>query len=780
MPDDRLDPPSDHPGRAAGNPSGPTLGFEELFAKERDQLSRRRTARGLPDAEKDPNLAGLAFSGGGIRSAAVCLGVLQGLEAWNALTRFDYLSTVSGGGYIGTSLSAALSRPGGEFPFGDSVEDSPVVQWLRNYSNYLLPRDRSSIRNWLEAAAILLRGLVANAVSVACFLLAGVIVTLIAYPDSRQLGDPNFLPRLAVGIVRLFSGASWPSSLEAGLYPFAVPLFLLGLLALDLVVWAMMRSRRSLDWLSGDTASPMLDIAFLALGAVCLAGLLDAQPLVIALLAAIGSWAGRPAVLVALPVLATAIAALAFFAGRLGRFLETSKRSTGAASLSLRIGTQAMVVAGAFVLPLLIWSVYALVYSWAAAAGPLDPHWGVPLSSSRFDRLVQLFVLSFIVMCALRANGYSLHWLYRDRLARAFLGGLPDGIARSRDSAAPDYEKLKLSDLAGGDGPFHILNAALNVEGSLEANKRGRNADFFIFTPLHAGSELTSYVPVAAMEEADPRLDLAGAMAISGAAASANMGASTIRILSPTLSLMNVRLGYYLANPRFLTEGRGWRARIQALNRRLWDRFFLIIEMFNLLTEDRGTIYLTDGGHIENLGIYELLRRKCRLILAVDSEADPNLACGSLLKLERYARIDQGVRIVLPWEEIARQSRAVSASLWDDRPLCEPGPHCAIGRIIYGENFEGILVYVKSSLSGDEKDYVLDYARRSPAFPHEATSDQFFSEDQFEMYRALGFHMIDGLFGDDRVSVVEGDGGFESVSAAKDELKAFLGALKGT
>jgi hypothetical protein len=377
----------------------------------------------------------------------------------------------------------------------------------------------------------------------------------------------------------------------------------------------------------------------------------------------------------------------------------------------------------------------------------------------------------------LRANGYSLHWLYRDRLARAFLGGLPDGKPRGKGATGTDYEALKLSDLEQGDGPFHILNAALNVEGSLEANKRGRNADFFIFTPLHAGSELTRYVRVGAMQDADPRLDLAGAMAISGAAASANMGSSTVRVLSPTLSLMNVRLGYYLPNPRFLAAKGAW---ARALTRRVADRFFLLVEMFNLLTEDRGTIYLTDGGHIENLGIYALLRRKCRLILAVDAEADPNLGCGSLLKLERYARLDLGVRITLPWEEIARQSRAVSASLGDERAICDPGPHCAIGRIVYRDKSEGMLVYVKSSLSGDEKDYILDYARRNGAFPHEATSDQFFSEEQFEMYRALGFHMIDGLFGDDRVSVVEGEGGWETVSAAKKELKDFLGASKGS
>ena len=74
------------------------------------------------------------------------------------------------------------------------------------------------------------------------------------------------------------------------------------------------------------------------------------------------------------------------------------------------------------------------------------------------------------------------------------------------------------------------------------------------------------------------------------------------------------------------------------------------------------------------------------------------------------------------------------------------GPHCGVGRIFYENGAEGIIVYFKSSLTGDEKDYVLDYKKRYPAFPHETTSDQFFSEEQFEVYRALGFHMVDGFF----------------------------------
>jgi hypothetical protein len=83
------------------------------------------------------------------------------------------------------------------------------------------------------------------------------------------------------------------------------------------------------------------------------------------------------------------------------------------------------------------------------------------------------------------------------------------------------------------------------------------------------------------------------------------------------------------------------------------------------------------------------------------------------------------------------------------------GPHCAVGKIYYPEG-EGRILYVKSSVSGDENDYVMDYKRRRASFPHETTGDQFFTEEQFEAYRALGFHALQGFFsGRDHVAAFD-------------------------
>jgi len=297
---------------------------------------------------------------------------------------------------------------------------------------------------------------------------------------------------------------------------------------------------------------------------------------------------------------------------------------------------------------------------------------------------------------------------------------------------------MRLSQLSGQFGPYHLINTSLNIQNSTTANKRGRNADFFSFSRDFIGSEVTGYVATTDVERTARGLDLASAMAISGAAASSNMGAETIKPLTPTLALLNIRLGYWLRNPMHLKYWKSWN---------WWANFYIIAEMLGTLNERRTSVYLTDGGHIENLGLYELLKRRCRIIIAIDAEADSELAFGSFNTLVRYARIDLDIEIDLPWEQIREVNRMIGEEMEEtgNSKMLE-GPHCAIGRITYADRSKGILVYIKSSLTGDENDYVFHYKKRYPAFPHETTLDQMFSEEQFEAYRALGYHAAYGLF----------------------------------
>jgi predicted acylesterase/phospholipase RssA len=403
-------------------------------------------------------------------------------------------------------------------------------------------------------------------------------------------------------------------------------------------------------------------------------------------------------------------------------------------------------------------------------------------------------LLLFFLSLFLKPNANSLHRLYRDRLSKAFLfdpkppaDGKPARNEPSMDQGRdfPDLDNMKLSALypqaSGSDqykleAPYHLINCALNIQGSDYANRRGRNADFFLFSPLRVGSEATGYATTRDAERAAPGLDLATAMAISGAAVSSNMGSSSIKPLTPTLALLNVRLGFWLKNPLYyLPAGKknGQPEKKRGVRRHDPTALYLWSEISGRLYENSDAVYLTDGGHIENLGVYELLRRRCKVIIAVDAEADAPMNFSALMTLQRYARIDLGIRIDLPWTPIRTRTLALMsgnagkppspAASSSPPPAAEPvkpnGPHTAIGIIDYGGGEKGYLLYIKSSLSGDENDYIRDYARRNASFPHETTGDQFFSEEQFEVYRALGFHMThEFLSGDDQVvAAVDGN-----------------------
>ena len=178
------------------------------------------------------------------------------------------------------------------------------------------------------------------------------------------------------------------------------------------------------------------------------------------------------------------------------------------------------------------------------------------------------FLLSASLL--LNANANSLHRLYRDRLSKAFLfdplkgrASRSPGLRLSRRHSLDEnvcelapIDRFKLSQLSCRHAPYHLINAALNIQGSTYANCRGRNADFFIFSPQFIGSSATGYVPTEKFEEQIDELDLATAMAISGAAASSNMGAKSIRPLTPTLAILNIRLGYWVVNPRQFAQDR--------------------------------------------------------------------------------------------------------------------------------------------------------------------------------------------------------------------------------
>jgi hypothetical protein len=683
------------------------------------------------------NTPGLALSGGGVRSAAVCLGVLQAINESPGFEKIDYLSTVSGGGYIGAALTASMARTG-DFVFGspNDYSDTWSVGHLRNYSNYLLPRGERL--SFAKGIAVVLRGLGANAALVLVVALGFALLTIRAYPSRMMLVQGSFL-------LRLFHLSSWPMALSLAL---AIVVFLY------LVGWAAWRSRR--PGRSNDVSGPGVTIASCLLILLAIVVFLDIQPLLIAGLFVLNGPTGGVAATVAwlknaVEALAPFAGVAAFFGNRLSAYLNSTRQSKNTRTLLARLGAQATIWFAAIILPMMLW----LVVLYVCAAGIADNGGDYPFSGGLFDDggfwllgfhvpvlwvYCGLFVAMLAVTLAFSPNANSLHRLYRDRLSKAFLFYPPPGATDGTVLPLDDFRLTEMSPATGG--PYHLINAALNIQASTLANRRGRNADFFLFSSQFVGSDTTGYVPADQMEKADPELNLATAVAISGAAVSSDMGSRSVRVLAPTLALLNLRLGYWMRNPHWLGKKPKWTTRLRDMT-----KFYLLLEMFGMLDETESNVYVTDGGHIENLGIYQLLKRGCRSIIAVDVDADPAMEFDSFVTLQRYARIDLGITIDLPWQEIAATSLAVTEAAENNEPIpAKSGPHCALGVIHYPNGVEGYLLYIKSSLSGDENDYILDYKRRNPTFPHEATSDQFFTEEQFEVYRALGFHITQGFF----------------------------------
>jgi len=190
---------------------------------------------------------------------------------------------------------------------------------------------------------------------------------------------------------------------------------------------------------------------------------------------------------------------------------------------------------------------------------------------------------------------------------------------------------------------------------------------------------------------------------------------------------------YLIQHHETLSERFRWRVRPVAF----------LLEMLGKLDETHRWVNLSDGGHIENLAAIELVRRRCKYIIIGDGEADPNHHFNGLATLMRCASIDLGIEIKIDLDAIRlRKSKEDSESA-----VC--GRHWTVGTITYppttadGAPEEGYLLYLKSSFTGDEGEMVREYRHREPLFPHQSTADQFFDEDQFEAYRALGQHVAE-------------------------------------
>lgn len=358
--------------------------------------------------------------------------------------------------------------------------------------------------------------------------------------------------------------------------------------------------------------------------------------------------------------------------------------------------------------------------------------------------LAALLLLGGLMGAFVDINRFSLHAGYRDRLIRAYLGASRPQDRRPNPFTGFDGEDNILMKDLRGNRPLHIVNMTLNLVAGKDLAWQDRKAETFTASALHAGSFRLGYRDVAEYglhRDGKTALSLGTAMAISGAAASPNMGYNSSPVVTFLLALFNVRLGWWLGNP-----GPAGDKTYNTPGPRFAPRPFFA-EAFGLTDSQHPYVYLSDGGHFENFGLYEMILRRCQFIVVADAGGDPEYEFGDLGNAVAKVRIDLGVPI--QFEKILMLPRGKDYKSYDVSGKKDSRPYCAIGRICYScvddKAEDGYLLYVKPCLNGSEPVDVYNYARMHPAFPQESTADQFFTESQFESYRALGSHAMETI-----------------------------------
>jgi hypothetical protein len=734
-------------------------------------------------------LVGLALSGGGIRSATFNLGLLQGLHRLDLLRHVDYLATVSGGGYIGGFWSKWLQQRSAagladtetfpdEFkkstgnPSNETrVFESPEVRHVREFSNFLSPRaglfDTESwgaavvflaalIPALLAALSVLGLSLIAwfmltfylaclepwgGAVFVGLFT-ACVLFGLEWWWRKQPTGDPADSSRvrmivtsaaaaLAVGCLHRYEREilEWVKlSWKIGVYePWPNQWMWSPIPAGYDGWWTLLGLTLHDSWV----VSPRLYEPSLVWGAVALALLLlrfrgvFARP----------SMARRVALptadrttmrLLALAVLWAVVATfwhlglnLKGFSGSLlagagtgGGLFALLRNWIGGLAQQPKAGIWDRVKP---YLPMVL-AYITVGLAWAGVSSALSS-WGERDWYLWYQAAGAMALVTVTVLLVDPAE-FGLHAMYRDRIARAYLGAARAGVKAS-DNRTTD---LRRDDDIALDAlpvrPLHLVCCAANdLSGDPIATlSRGARSAVLSRHGVTLGDDW----------EIRPGVTLASVLTASAAAFNSNMGAVSVQVgpaVAFLMSALNLRLGLWVGNPR---------------RRPTWPRrlpgWLYYKEMFSLTSAESAQIHLSDGGHFDNLALYELVRRHCRYIIVSDCTADPGVALDDFGRTARRIREDFGVEIEVNLDAL------------------KPGPdhlarqYAVVGTIDYGWFDKGVVVYVKPSLVGSEPPDILQYKARNGTFPHESTGDQFYDEAQWESYRRLGVQAAREVF----------------------------------
>lgn len=678
------------------------------------------TTHALPEDRSER--VGICFSGGGIRSAAYNLGVLQVLREHGIFDQASHLAAVSGGSYIAASAAMvsaftddALLDEQREFDAG-----SPEEEHLRNRTSYMAPGIAGAVR----AVSRLVLGMTLNVI------LVGAMILLLARPlgwiaaatrpelleakvGRPQAWDVSMWREVAIGLAAVAAGSSllmvgrrWSEAAQRYLIrAFKVSAGAAGAILFGLVVMPMLIDllREGITALWGWLA----DIA--NGGEAAKVGASESQETDrLGILMKVIALSGLPALLF----------------GAIRHYV-----SDRASKAALAIAWVAA--------PLLIFAVTLGFANDAALHGLFD-------SSNQLRREEMAWMIGaggilLILYLFSDLTAWSLHPFYKRRLSTAFAIKRVDDRAHRRAEELEYDDKISLSVAQPkpvGEWPELIVCAVANVSDE-GATPPGRNATPFTFTATEVGGPLVGYVRREDMEAALRRtgrledLTLPAAVAMSGAAFSPSMGKMTKPSMRFLLALTNARLGVWLPNPRGVPQceqdggvTRGWRWR---------PKFpWLIREMRGLNRLNARFLYVTDGGHYDNLGLVELLRRGCTRIYCFDAAGDQIDTFHTLGEAVALARTDLGVEIDIDPEQM-------------EPDPAQPG-YVKTDHVCGTFTYRGKrctkypIVFAKAGVTESAPWDVKAYREKDEKFPTHSTFQQLYTDEKFEAYRALGRH----------------------------------------
>jgi hypothetical protein len=689
----------------------------------------------VPCADPPPEGAagiGICVSGGGIRSAIFALGALDSLR--DVLTQARWLVAVSGGGYAAGAMQLALqrlgehreaasvARPGDVYHPGSSELDH-----TRLHGRYLA----DGAREWLSLAVTVLRGFLVN------MLILGLAVVVVA----RLLAHGYaWLPL----DLRMWDSHAWAAK-PAVLWAIAV--LTGGWLLLSTASVLVESDRQRAARMLRKAAVPALGIA----GVVALAGV-GLPALAWALhtpragavslgFSSVSLAAGYLAALIALGKQPSVRAAASRELGKGRGWLRTAGASGRNLLATVGVYLGLLALLAGFVM--LFGEVLATTDGFGGVSNwpGRPPEWALTVGL-----LGVLYLLGLIDQVR-----WSLHPFYRRRLASAFAVRRVRTGGRVR--AEPYDFDAETTDLATYGArpagfPEVVFCCAAHVSGVLAPP--GRRVVPWTMSARYVGGQLHGWVPTDQLQAAvsptlHSDLTVQAAQAISGAAVASQMGVQQ-QAYTKFLTLTNIRLGSWLPNPAYLRSDSWARPRLP----RRRGLTTLARELAGVFSADSPLIYVTDGGHYENLGLVELLRRRPAVVYCVDASCDHGGVPQTLAAAIQLAHEELGIDVEFP-------DAAQLGAGPDQPPPTQPtdqlmaqmtarlAPTSVItGTITYPDlgppyrRATATIVVGKAKLTAETPFPLLAYASNHPTFPSDNTSDQWFDASQFDAYHSLG------------------------------------------